>query len=72
MTLVGLRATVIVDEAGDMVTERLTAPLKPLRLAREIVEVADEPCSTLIDAGFVEIEKSPVAEEETVNETLAE
>ncbi len=57
---------------GDVETDRLIVPLKPLRLVRVMTLVADEPLETLIDVGFVEIEKSPAAVEVTVTDTEAE
>ena len=56
-----------VDES---VTERVTVPVKPLRLVRVMVLVPDEPRARLSEDGFADIEKSPV--DEIVSERVVE
>ncbi len=65
LTLVGLREAVRPD--GDD-TVSVTEPEKPLRLARLIVEVADEPAKKVRLDGLLEILKS-AAPTLTVTET---
>jgi len=48
-------AMIIFDET---VSFNVTVPLKPLRLVRVIVEVAEEPCVIVRFAGTAEMEKS--------------
>jgi hypothetical protein len=43
---------------GETVTDRLTVPLNPFRLARDSVVFPDELRGMLIEEGFAEIEKS--------------
>ena len=43
---------------GELVPDNVTAPAKPLRLDRVIVEVTVDPVVVLIDVGFAEMLKS--------------
>ncbi len=52
----GFRETV--GPEGETVEERLTVPVKPPMLAREMLDVPEDPGGTLIDAGLAEMLKS--------------
>ena len=56
--LVGFRDAV--GPAGETVEDRLTVPVKPPALVSEMVDVADDPGETFIDAGLAEMLKSGV------------
>ena len=60
-----------VSPAGT-VTDRDTVPMKPLRLVRVAVEVAEVPCATLRLLGLTVREKSGLGEAFTVTETATE
>ena len=47
-----------VGPAGETVEDRLTVPVKPPMLAREMLDVADDPGATVIDEGLAEMRKS--------------
>jgi len=49
-----------VGPEGETVEERLIVPVKPPLLVNEMVEVADDPGETFIDAGLAEMLKSGV------------
>jgi len=55
-TEAGFRDTV--GPEGETVEERLTVPVKPPMLVREILDVADDPGATVIDEGLAEMRKS--------------
>lgn len=50
---------------GDWLVERLTVPVKPLRLVTVIVELAAPPSWMLNDVGFADMEKSGLVFTET-------
>ena len=54
--LVGVRFVVRLDD--DLKAVRLTVPVNPLILPKDIVEEAEEPCTTLMLPGLAEMEKS--------------
>jgi len=56
VTVAGLRDAV--GPVGENVEERLTVPVKPPMLVREILDVADDPGATVIDEGLAEMPKS--------------
>ena len=56
--------------AAESVAERVTVPLKPLRLVRVTRLVAEELRVIIMEDGLVEMEKSPV--EDTVNVRFVE
>ena len=62
-----------VGPAGETVEDRLTVPVKPPMLVREILDVADDPGATVIDEGLAEMPKSAtmrLTEAECDNEPL--
>ena len=64
VTLVELSETV--SPAGELLPDRVTVPVNPLRLVRVIVELAVDPAFTLSEVGLADIPKSPVLVEPTV------
>ena len=56
----------------ELVTERVTVPLKPLRLVRLILLVPDWPRARLSEDGFADMEKSPVEVDVTVSDRFVE
>lgn len=55
-----------VRPAGELLPDRVTVPVNPLRLVRVIVAVAVDPAFTLSELGFADMLKSPVLVEPTV------
>ena len=47
-----------VGPEGETVEERLTVPVKPPVLVREMLDVADDPGAMVIDEGLAEMRKS--------------
>lgn len=64
-------AKLTVSPAGTE-TDRVTVPVKPLRLVRVAVEVAEDPCATLRLFGLAVREKSGFGEAFTVTEIATE
>ncbi len=64
-------ARLTVSPAGTE-TDRVTVPVKPLRLFRVAVEVAEVPCTTLRLLGLTVREKSGIGEGLTVTEIATE
>jgi len=64
-------ARLIVSPVGTE-TDRVTVPVKPLRLARVAVEVAEVPCATLSLLGLTVREKSGFGEAVTVTAIATE
>jgi len=56
VTVAGFRDAV--GPVGETVEDRLIVPVKPPMLVNEMVEVADDPGGTFIDAGLAEMRKS--------------
>ena len=56
VTVAGFRDAV--GPVGETVEDRLTVPVKPPMLAREMLDVADDPGATVIDEGLAEMRKS--------------
>jgi len=69
-TLDRLRVAMIIFD--ETVSVNVTVPLKPLRLVRVIVEVAEEPCVIVRFAGTAEREKSGGCDWEILKRTFTE